>query len=96
MTKNIVSKNILALKAKHCRIWKILYFLKADEDEFGDHEGEGEEENLDLDSASISAFQMEPHVKEVLRYVVKKRTYEIEVLPDWTGLSILYGPVLGF
>ena len=55
------------LKAKHCRIWKILY-LKADEDEFGDHEGEGEEENLDLDSASISAFQMEPHVKEVLRY----------------------------
>ena len=44
------------------------FYLKADEDEFGDHEGEGEEENLDLDSASISAFQMEPHVKEVLRY----------------------------
>ena len=58
---------IIKLKAKHCRIWKILY-LKADEDEFGDHEGEGDEENLELDSASISAFQMEPHVKEVLRY----------------------------
>ena len=55
------------LKAKNCQIWKNLY-LKADEDEFGDHEGEGNEENLELDSASISAFQMEPHVKEVLRY----------------------------
>ena len=65
-----------------------MIYLKADEDEFGDHEGKGEEENMELDSASISAFQMEPDVKEVLRYVVKKRTYEIEVLPDWIGVSI--------
>jgi len=64
--------------------------LKADEDEFGDHEGEGEEENLDLDSASISAFQMEPHVKEVLRQSWKQLQEQISSLGNVTFLSLFY------